>query len=260
MKTLKDLYDHIDLCVGYDQQGEWMSTKPLDTTKFGFVYFIHNTLYDTFYVGAKQYKFYVNGEYVPSNWKEYYGSSKYLEEDINKLGEQHFDRYAISEWLDKNSLFNAECNLQHKLDVLSLKRDDEYVFYNRFVNKSFRPQETVSETTKRKISESKRGYKHTEEAKKKISENHADVSGESNPMYGKFGEEHPAYGYKHTIEAREKISKRVSGANNPIHKFKDDPQYRETMSKATSGDKNGMYGKKHSEETKQKIRDALKKK
>ena len=28
------------------------------------------------------------------------------------------------------------------------------------------------------------GYKHTEESKNKMSENHADVSGENNPMYG----------------------------------------------------------------------------
>lgn len=41
-----------------------------------------------------------------------------------------------------------------------------------------------SEETKKKISEAKRGTKLSEEHKRKISENHKDISGENNPLYG----------------------------------------------------------------------------
>jgi hypothetical protein len=34
-----------------------------------------------------------------------------------------------------------------------------------------------------------------------------DVSGENNPMYGKFGKNHPAYGTTHSKEFKEKITK-----------------------------------------------------
>lgn len=49
-----------------------------------------------------------------------------------------------------------------------------------------------------------KGKNLTEEMKRKISENHADVSGENNPMYGK------SFSRKH----REKISKANSGENS----------------------------------------------
>ena len=43
----------------------------------------------------------------------------------------------------------------------------------------------LSKETKEKIGNASRGRKHTEETKEKISKNHACVSGENNPMYGK---------------------------------------------------------------------------
>lgn len=61
-----------------------------------------------------------------------------------------------------------------------------------------------------------KGYKHSEETRKKISEHHADVSGEKNPFYGRHhseetlikfrGENNPFYGKKHSEESRKKIS------------------------------------------------------
>lgn len=56
------------------------------------------------------------------------------------------------------------------------------------------------------------GRKHTEEEKNKISK---AISGENNPMYGKKGENHPAYGTKRSEETRKKMSEANSGRNHP---------------------------------------------
>ena len=88
----------------------------------------------------------------------------------------------------------------------------------------------LSEETKQKISEVKSGEKnpmfgkhHSEESKKKMSQNHYDCSGEKHPMFGK----------KHSEETRIKISNSHKGLQ--------------------AGEKNPMFGKHHSEETKNKI-------
>jgi len=58
--------------------------------------------------------------------------------------------------------------------------------------------------------------KLSEETKKKISKNHANITGKNNPMYGihKYGEENPFYGKHHTIEAKKKIGQANKGAKN----------------------------------------------
>ena len=87
---------------------------------------------------------------------------------------------------------------------------------------------------------STRGYKHTEETRKKMREHHANVSGENGPMYGK----------KHSEETRKKMREHhadVSGENNPFY-----------GNHSLAGKNNPMYGKKHSEETRKKMSDAFK--
>ena len=76
-----------------------------------------------------------------------------------------------------------------------------------------------------------KGYKHSEETRKKMSEHHADVSGENHPMYGKH----------HSEEWKRKMR----GENNPFYG-------------SLAGKNNPMYGKKHSEETRKKLSDAIK--
>lgn len=53
------------------------------------------------------------------------------------------------------------------------------------------------------------GKKHTDEARAKMSENHADFKGDKHPMYGvdRSGPKSPMFGKKHTDETRKKISK-----------------------------------------------------
>ncbi len=76
------------------------------------------------------------------------------------------------------------------------------------------------------------GFHHTEESKRKISENQK--------------------GWKHSEDSKEKIRKARSGIKRPA-------SVGEKISNSISGEKHHMWGKKWSEEVKQKISDTKKK-
>ena len=90
-----------------------------------------------------------------------------------------------------------------------------------------------SEETIKKLSESHKGYKHTEESKLKLSKS---ISGENHYMYGK----------SHSKETKEKLSNLLSGENHPMF---GKPRSKETREKISKG----HQGKKHTEETKRKL-------
>ena len=80
------------------------------------------------------------------------------------------------------------------------------------------------------------GFRHSDETKKRMSENAPDKSGENHPMFGKHQSE----------EAKEEISKKNKGKKRSDEVIKN-------QTEKMLGDKNPMYGKNHSEETKDKI-------
>lgn len=94
--------------------------------------------------------------------------------------------------------------------------------------------------------------KHSEESKRKISENHARLSGKDSPMYGKH----------HSEETKTKMSKarmgKYCGKDNPQYgkvRTEEEKQHQsEVMKGKYAGDKNPFYNKKHSPETIEKIR------
>lgn len=78
----------------------------------------------------------------------------------------------------------------------------------------------------------------SDEIKKKIGKNSSKRIKELNPMYGLLGENNPNFGSKRTKEQCDNISKSLAGKR--------------------TGKNNNMYGKTHSEETKNKISKANK--
>ena len=119
-------------------------------------------------------------------------------------------------------------------DVPEDKLDEREMFWISFFD-SYRNGYNLTEG-----GNTTRGYKHTEETRKKMREHHADVSGENGPMYGK----------KHSEETRKKMREHhadVSGENNPFY-----------GNHSLAGKNNPMYGKTHPEETRKKMSDAFK--
>ena len=157
--------------------------------KFGFVYIITNTKTEKAYVGCKQYL--IGKAKKESKWQTYMGSSKYLKDDIKKIGKKHFKFEAIAEYINKRSLRYYEAYYQMKWDVLTavIPGSDKPAFYNSYVGgKWYRPVESYRDPEyRKKISEAKTGdknpfygKKHTEEVKKKLSDIN---SGEKHPHY-----------------------------------------------------------------------------
>ena len=224
--------------------------KPFEANpdKFGFVYIITNTKTTKAYVGCKQY-FSMGKKKRKHKWEIYTGSSKYLNEDIKKIGKEHFTFEVIAEYKNKRSLRYYEAYYQIKWDVLTavIEGTDEPAFYNSYVGgKFYRPIESYkphTEETKKKMSEKQKGdkhhfygKKHTEETKKKISES--------------------SIGRKHKEETKKKISEAMLGDKNPFFgkTRKHTEESKKKMSEAMLGDKNPMFGRKHTEETKNKMR------
>ena len=114
--------------------------------KFGFVYLIINTQNGKGYVGCKQY--YIGKAKKESKWQTYMSSSKYVKEDIKKIGKENFRFEVISEYKNKRSLRYYEMYYQIKWDVLTsvIEGTDEPAFYNSYVGgKWYRPIESYKD-------------------------------------------------------------------------------------------------------------------
>ena len=114
--------------------------------KFGFVYIITNTKNDKAYVGCKQY--YIGKSKKQSRWQTYTGSSKYLNEDIKKIGKKYFIFEVIAEYKNKRSLRYYEMYYQVKWNVLTatVEGSDNPAFYNSYVGgKFYRPIESYKD-------------------------------------------------------------------------------------------------------------------
>ena len=98
----------------------WEYHKDFDKkNNFGFVYRITNKKTKKAYIGCKQYYVTRKGKKVESNWRTYTGSSKYLNEDIKKLGKKHFRFQVIGQYKNKRSLRYYECYFQMIYKVLT---------------------------------------------------------------------------------------------------------------------------------------------
>jgi hypothetical protein len=154
--------------------------------KFGFVYLITNLQSGKGYIGCKQYKLYTKLKERESDWKTYTGSSKWLNEDIQKIGKKHFKFEIIAEYKNKRSLRYYELYYQMKFNVLSstFEGTDEPAYYNsRVGGKFYRPVESYEDPEfKRKLSEAaKKRFENPKEIRKLSEGQRKRWSNPSNP-------------------------------------------------------------------------------
>ena len=157
------MVDHHWLIYGKDEE----FVPNLD--KFGFVYLITNLKNGKGYIGCKQYIFIRKLQEKESDWKTYIGSSKWLKEDIKKIGKEHFKFEVIAEYKNKRSLRYYELYYQMKFNVLSstLEGTDEPAYYNsRVGGKFYRPVESYQDPEYRKKLSEREYYKDPEYRKK----------------------------------------------------------------------------------------------
>ena len=118
-------------------QGQPFILEDLDWSPFGFVYLISNRITGKKYVGRKYFgsirRLKVRGKKnrtimrKPSDWENYWGSSKYLQEDVVKYGEENFTREILSLHESRADVNYHELKEQILRDVLV---DPDYINEN----------------------------------------------------------------------------------------------------------------------------------
>ena len=124
--------------------GHWEGVAPDTAANVGFVYVITNLLNQRMYIGKKAYaanrRVKVKGQKRRkrttsyNGWREYTGSSRTLNEDIEKLGKENFKFEIVAEASSKSSLNYLEMELQVFSDCLKARfADGTRAFYNGMI-------------------------------------------------------------------------------------------------------------------------------
>lgn len=206
----------------FDKQHDCPFEKP-----FGYIYRVTNKINGHMYIGKHAYN-------KPELDKSYHGSGTRLKYAYNKYGIENFTM-EILEWIGTND---------DDLNEAEIKWIDTFDTYHNPEHYNMTPGgDGVSSEMMLGENNTFFGKRHTEETKKKLSE---QKSGENNPNYGKTGEDSFFYGKHHTEETRKKIS----SANKGKHVSE---ETKKKLSEMKMGENNSFYGKHHTEETKKKI-------
>lgn len=151
---------------------------------------------------------------------------------IKKYGWNNFDVHILEVARDKEDLNILECFYMDKFQTIEFG-------YN--------------------LKEGGSHGKYSDESKSRMKASHPDMSGENNPMYGKFGENNPNWGRKDSLEGianKKKAAK--SGKDNVNWGKKASPETRAKHSLARSGEKHPNWGKETPDEVRAKIATKLK--
>lgn len=173
---------------------------------------------------GKRYIGQTSEEDVNNRWKYGHGyvGSTYFYNAIQKYGWDGFEHKILATGLSVDEANDMEVML-----IKKYKTTNNEFGYNITSGGRNAP---MSEETKKKLSLAKMGHKVSEETRRKISKNHADMSGKNNPRYGvHVSEETRAKirannkswmmkGKKRSEETRRKMRENhadFSGANHP---------------------------------------------
>lgn len=167
--------------------------------KFFYVYIITNKITNEQYVGSK-----ICYKDDPLN-DGYWGSSRYLSEDIKKHGKHNFEKRIITtEYTNKNSMLDGETFYIKKYDTLYPNGYNRFLpnrknGFHAFGNVGYWKNKKVPKEIVEKRANSNRGKIQTEQTKQKI----------SNSLKGK----------KFTKERRDKIRNALKGKSELAKNF-----------------------------------------
>jgi hypothetical protein len=221
--------------------------KKIIMQKVHYVYLITNTVLNKKYVGSRT----CCKENV--NEDNYWGSSKYLNEDYEIYRKENFTKEILrDDYKSINEMLDSESKYMHKYNTFAPSG------YNRFdpilrkgfhtsgckmstdtINKIKLSKQNVSDETKLKISNSRKGKKfglRSDETKLKI----------SNSNKGK-------HSFALSEEHKRKLSEVGKGRISCMKGKKHSEESRLKMKMSHLGEKNQFYGKQHSNETKKHL-------
>lgn len=114
--------------------GHWITKTEFNPTDFiGFIYLVTNVITEQKYIGKKNFKISTR---TTERWQEYTSSSKYLNEDIRKLGKENFRFEILFLCTTKDELDNLEIEEQKQRNILkSLLPDGTREYYNRYIHR-----------------------------------------------------------------------------------------------------------------------------
>ena len=146
----------------------------------------------------------------------------------------HYNEHLQNSW-NKYGGDSFECLILEFCDKELLS--DREIFYI----KKYNSKDQNFGYNKTKGGEGTSGYVYTESQREKR-------SGKNNPMFGKFGESHPAFGYKQLEEVKEKLRILKTGVPRPQHVI-------DVLRSFTwKGRIHPQLGRKHTDEEKQKMK------
>lgn len=143
--------------------------------------------YLTIYSGNKLPPFYIGSSSVKNVNSGYHGSVR----------SKKYKAIWLDELKNNPDLFETKIISQHDTGVaarekeLKLQKTLKVVESPLYINQSYATVNGFFGVIIKGKDNPRYGIPHTEESRKKISENHHDVSGKNNPNYGRIGADHP---------------------------------------------------------------------
>jgi len=145
---------------------------------YGFIYITTNNVNGKKYIGQKK---------IDNRAKTYLGSGKIFKQALRKYGKKNFTREIVAIGYNAKDLNELE---KYYIELHDAVNSDRY--YNiadggnsgsKFAGKTKEEMIVIG----KKISEAGKGIIVSDNTKQKMSDNHADCSGENNPNYGRLG-------------------------------------------------------------------------
>lgn len=229
--------------------------------------------------------FYVGQHVDKGDFESYWGSGSIWEDFVDKLRNKYPTCWR--KLVKREVLYKHECSQKtlDKLEEYYIKKEKAHHSYklggcnvlwgssfgrgNESPTKDPLVRKKMSKSLKKRFSDKTKhpmyGRKHlSEETKRKISESRKGKNcGSDNPNYGKdmSGKNNPNYGHKWTEEMKKRLSEKKKGVSYWTNERKE--KFSERMSgsnhpmwgKKIPKENHPMYGKHHSEETKRKMRE-----